>query len=107
SSDVCSSDLSDPSQGSNHTRGIAVDLTLINSQGEPLDMGTDFDEMSETSHHLYPGYDPQVQQNRFLLLGIMQKAGFQPLPTEWWHYELPNRHLYPLIPTHPLVTVAS
>lgn len=99
--------VSDPSQGSNHTRGIAVDLTLINSQGEPLDMGTDFDEMSETSHHLYPGYDPQVQQNRFLLLGIMQKAGFQPLATEWWHYELPNRHLYPLIPTHPLVTVAS
>jgi len=98
--------VSDPSQGSNHTRGIAVDLTLINSQGEPLDMGTGFDEMTEASHHLYPHHGPQVQKNRFLLLGIMQKAGFQPLATEWWHYELPNPHLYPLIPSHPVVTVA-
>ncbi|HLS16271.1 MAG TPA: D-alanyl-D-alanine dipeptidase [Paenalcaligenes sp.] len=99
--------VSDPSLGSNHTRGIAVDLTLVDHTGQSLDMGTGFDDMHDASHHLYPHHPPQVQQNRFLLLGVMQKAGFKPLATEWWHYELPDRHRYPLIPSHPLVTVAS
>lgn|SRR5690625_1603738 len=98
--------VSDPNQGSNHTRGIAVDLTLINQQGQALDMGTGFDDMRDASHHLYPYHSPQVQRNRFLLLGIMKKAGFQPIATEWWHYELPDNYRYPLIPSHPVVSVA-
>ena len=36
--------LSDPKKGSPHTKGIAIDLTLIDFNGNELDMGTKFDD---------------------------------------------------------------
>ncbi|KAA0942659.1 D-alanyl-D-alanine dipeptidase [Pseudomonas sp. ANT_H14] len=87
----------DPHLGSHHTRGVAVDLTLIDEHGEPLDMGTAFDAMEAKSHPFYADLPPQVQRNRLLLLGIMLSAGFQSIDTEWWHYELPGAEQYPLI----------
>ncbi len=43
--------VADAAQGSNHTRGVAVDVTLTDADGAPLDMGTDFDDMRDQSHH--------------------------------------------------------
>ena len=43
--------LTDPARGSPHTRGVAVDLTLIKNAKE-LDMGTDFDDFTEKAFHL-------------------------------------------------------
>ncbi|QLG92862.1 D-alanyl-D-alanine dipeptidase [Pseudomonas yamanorum] len=87
----------DPHLGSHHTRGVAVDLTLVDAHGEALDMGTAFDAMEPKSHPFYPDLPPQVQRNRLLLMGIMLSAGFKAITTEWWHFELPDAEHFPLI----------
>jgi len=89
--------VADPRHGSNHSRGVAVDVTLLDIDGEALDMGTGFDDMREQSHHDRPDLPVAVQRNRHLLLDIMLQAGFVSLPTEWWHYELPGAASYPLL----------
>ena len=95
--------VADPAQGSNHTRGVAVDLTLLDLQGQPLDMGTGFDAMCDQSHHDREDLPADVQGNRQMLLGIMLQSGFRSIPTEWWHYELPDAADYALIPSDPKV----
>jgi len=87
-----------PSKGSLHSRGAAIDLTLIDkATGKELDMGTPVDDFTEASHHHRIGLPNHVQRNRFLLLGIMREAGFDPIPTEWWHYQLNGIESYPLL----------
>ncbi|WP_312830307.1 D-alanyl-D-alanine dipeptidase [Pantoea anthophila] len=83
--------------GSNHSRGTAVDVTLIDERGEIMDMGTGFDEMSEHSHPYHPAVAVQAQRNRLLLNAIMLGGGFTGIATEWWHFELPDAGRYPLI----------
>jgi len=85
-----------PASGSNHTRGVAVDLTLISQDGTELDMGTPFDDFTEDSHH-GATLSPQVNANRYLLLGIMMSAGWDFYQNEWWHYQLFNAKTYPLL----------
>lgn len=94
--------ISDPSKGSHHSRGVAVDVTLLDSQGVPLDMGTGFDDMRELSHHFNSGVSTEAQRHRLLLLGIMMGAGFARIASEWWHFELPAAERYPLIDYHHL-----
>lgn len=89
--------FADAAQGSNHSRGVAVDLTLVDEHGQELDMGTSFDTMMELSHHFHPGLRMEAQRNRLWLLAIMTQAGFRKFDSEWWHYELPDAHKYPLI----------
>jgi D-alanyl-D-alanine dipeptidase len=88
--------LADPRRGSPHSRGVAVDLTLIDRQGAALEMGTPFDEFSPRAHHDHPGLSAQVQRNRFMLLGLMSAAGWDFYMKEWWHYQLFNARGYPL-----------
>lgn len=85
------------SQGSNHTRGTAIDVTLVDTDGQILDMGTGFDEMNELSHPYHPSLSYAAQRNRLLLNAIMFGGGFSGITTEWWHFELPNAADYPLI----------
>ncbi len=80
-----------------HCRGVAVDLTLIDSAGNELDMGTDFDEFSELAFHACDKISPTAQKNRFLLLGIMSAAGWDFYSKEWWHYQLFNPRQYEII----------
>ena len=89
--------LADPRRGSAHSRGVAVDLTLIDRQGQALDMGTPFDAFTPLSHHGNTGISPDAQRNRHLLLGIMSAAGWDFYQNEWWHYQLfQARARYPL-----------
>lgn len=87
--------VADPRIGSMHTRAVAVDLTLCAANGVPLDMGTEFDEMTPQSGHARCDIAPQAQRNRCLLLGIMTGAGWDHHPHEWWHYNLPEPTRYP------------
>jgi D-alanyl-D-alanine dipeptidase len=89
--------IADVKRGSNHSRGAAVDLTLLDANGEALDMGTDFDAMTVESEHFHPGLPEHVQRNRLMLLGVMHAAGFTHIKSEWWHYELPGALALPLI----------
>jgi len=89
--------IADVRIGSNHSRGTAIDLTLLDANGAPLDMGTGFDDMTAASAHFAAGLPQAVLRNRLLLLGVMQAAGFAHIPSEWWHYELPGSRALPLI----------
>lgn len=89
--------IADPAKGSNHTRGVALDLTLIGQDGQVLDMGTPVDTMTHASHHFHVGHAADIQLNRMMLLTIMLEAGFVHHPHEWWHYQLPQAHQFPLI----------
>jgi len=89
--------LADPRRGSPHSRGVAVDLTLIGPDGNDLDMGTGFDAFTPLSHHGSLAVPPDAQRNRLLLLGIMTAAGFDFYRNEWWHYQLFDSRRYPLL----------
>jgi len=89
--------LADPAKGSPHSRGVAVDLTLLDGAGKPLDMGTKFDEFSPRSHHGRTDIPAHAQKNRMMLMGIMTAAGWDFYRNEWWHYQLFNSRSYPLL----------
>ena len=80
--------VADPAKGSNHTRGVAIDLTLLDGTGAELDMGTPVDTMTPVSHHFYAALPASILINRMYLLTIMLEAGFVHHPNEWWHYQL-------------------
>jgi D-alanyl-D-alanine dipeptidase len=83
--------VANPSKGSGHNRGIAVDLTIINLKtGEELNMGTGFDNFTDTAHHTFTNLPEEVLQNRNLLKSTMEKYGFKLFETEWWHYFFAN-----------------
>lgn len=80
--------VADPSKGSIHNRGGAVDITLVDSKGSELDMGTAFDFFGEAAAHNYPNVSDEVKKNRALLKKIMLKSNFKSFDSEWWHYNL-------------------
>ncbi|MGC1308501.1 MAG: M15 family metallopeptidase [Phormidesmis sp.] len=74
-----------------HSTGAAVDLTLMTSAGNPVDMGSAIDEISARSHpdHFANSNESQAQQyhrDRSLLKQVMTAAGFCQHPNEWWHF---------------------
>jgi len=81
-----------------HSTGAAIDVTLANTTGTELDMGSPIDEMSPRSEPDYfaaiadpscPQYDPrgaECHQRRQLLRSAMLNAGFCTHPKEWWHF---------------------
>lgn len=91
--------IAEPSRGSPHSMGAAVDLTLVESPGGPeLDMGSGFDDMRPLSWHGDLSISSAAQRNRALLLGIMTSAGFDFYRNEWWHYQLfKPRGRYPVL----------
>lgn len=99
-------------RGGRHNYGVAVDQTIATLDGEPLDMGAEFDEFSEASSvkgtpdtndkssrtiDVYRGYITELAnrgiityeaaRNRILLIEVMYEAGLYPYRKEWWHYE--------------------
>jgi D-alanyl-D-alanine dipeptidase len=89
--------LADPRRGSPHSRGVAVDVTLLAADGGELDMGTGFDDFTPLSHHGSTAISAAAQRNRFLLLGLMSAAGWDFYGNEWWHYQLFDARRYPLL----------
>jgi D-alanyl-D-alanine dipeptidase len=89
--------VANPRKGSPHSRGVAIDLTLLDGAGKELDMGTGFDEMRAISHHARTDIPVEAQRNRFTLMGIMSAAGWDFYKNEWWHYQLFQSRDYPLI----------
>lgn len=73
---------------SSHCRGSVVDLTLADTQGNPLDMGGCFDYFGALSWHDSPLVTPQQAENRELLRAAMKRRGFDDYSKEWWHYRL-------------------
>ena len=90
--------VADPRQGSIHSYGCAVDLTLATASGKPLDMGTPYDFFGPKA---YPKAEAQMLRtgqltreqlaNRQLLRQAMQAGGFMPIAYEWWHFNALSR----------------
>ena len=81
--------------GGFHNYGLAVDMTLADSLGNPLDMGTDYDFFGVESHSFTEPYllekgkmCPTALANRFLLYSVAGRFGLLPHPNEWWHFQL-------------------
>lgn len=79
--------VADPTIGSRHNRGCAVDLTLVDGDGEELPMPTAFDDFTEKANHGYKNLPQEATYNRGLLRETMERYGFVALETEWWHYD--------------------
>lgn len=104
--------VADGSRGGRHNYGVAVDLTIADSDGRPLDMGTGFDffgdeasvkatpdtdDPSTRTIDVYRDYianlarrgaiSRQAADNRILLVEVMCQAGLVPYRREWWHFE--------------------
>ena len=85
--------VANPKRGSIHNYGCAVDLTICDAKGKPLDMGTAFDSFGNLAQprmentHVKNGLLKKFQiDNRKLLRSIMLKAGFGITSSEWWHF---------------------
>jgi D-alanyl-D-alanine dipeptidase len=89
--------LSDPRRGSPHSRGVAIDVTLIDGSGRDLDMGSPVDGAGPLARHGCTGITPAAQRNRVILLGLMAAAGWDHYLNEWWHYQLFEPRRYPLL----------
>jgi zinc D-Ala-D-Ala dipeptidase len=90
--------VANPKNGSNHNRGLAVDLTIINlTTLQELDMGTGFDNFTDTAHHTFANLPKAILNNRQLLKASMEQFGFTSFDTEWWHYSWPNNRHYEIL----------
>lgn len=90
--------VADPSQGSRHNRGCAVDLSLFNSKtGKVVAMPSGYDEMTERSHINYTGGTEEQRRLRDLLRNAMEAEGFAVYEPEWWHYDYKDWNEYPIL----------
>jgi D-alanyl-D-alanine dipeptidase len=87
--------VADPSQGSRHNRGCAVDLTLYDQKsGKTVEMVGVYDEMSERSYPDYPGGTSFQRWHRALLRQAMEAEGFTVYEFEWWHFDYKDWRKY-------------
>lgn len=90
--------VADPSKGSNHNRGLAIDLTIVNIKtGAELNMGTGFDNFTDTAHHTFTRLPQDVLNNRKMLKELMEQQGFKSFESEWWHYTWPDNRKYEVL----------
>ena len=87
-----------PTAPSPHLTGGSVDVTLCDSEGLFLDMGTEFDEISpQSASAAFEGIikpsprESDVIEHRRLLHSVKLQAGFTNLPSEWWHFDYGNQ----------------
>jgi serine beta-lactamase-like protein LACTB len=89
--------VADPSQGSRHNRGCAVDLTLYDRKtGKVIEMPGGYDEMSDRSYPDYPGGTSLQRWHRDLLRRAMAAEGFTVFEAEWWHFDYRDWKKYPV-----------
>ena len=91
--------VSNPARGGGlHNYGLAVDVTIVDALGRPLDMGTPVDHLGPEANidreealvaaGIITG---EARRNRLLLRRVMKAGGFTPLRSEWWHFNLRSR----------------
>jgi len=78
-----------------HVAGAAIDVTLIDAEGEQLWMGTEIDATPEDSDGAcFTGapVDDEARRNRDLMTNALTSEGFVNYPTEWWHFSYGDRY---------------
>jgi D-alanyl-D-alanine dipeptidase len=89
-----------------HTRGTAIDVTLVDARGRELPMPTGYDDFSEKAHRGAQGIPPAAQRNALLLERTMTRHGFVPYPFEWWHFDFAGWERHPPLDV-PLTSLPS
>jgi len=90
--------VADPSQGSRHNRGCAVDLTIYDLKtGQPIAMPSSYDEFSDSAHADYRGGTGEERAHRELLRTTMEAEGFTVYQNEWWHFDYKDWRQYPIM----------
>jgi zinc D-Ala-D-Ala dipeptidase len=89
--------VADPSQGSRHNRGCAVDLSIYElATGTIVRMPSEYDEMTERAHINYACGTPEAKHLRETLRSAMESEGFAVYEPEWWHYDYKDWKEYPI-----------
>ncbi len=83
--------------GSRHNRGAAVDVSLVDSSGNELEMPTGYDDFTPKAKPDYQGGTAGARANRDLLMKVMKEKGFKVYPTEWWHYDAPGWEKFKMV----------
>ena len=87
--------VADPSKGSRHNRGAAVDLSLYDlKSGKPVEMVSTYDETTERAHPNYPGGTSLQRWHRDFLRSAMEAEGFTVYEAEWWHFDYKDWQRY-------------
>jgi D-alanyl-D-alanine dipeptidase len=87
--------VADPSKGSRHNRGCAVDLTLYDLKtGRPVEMVSTYDETTARAYPDYPGGTSLQRWHRKLLRDAMEAQGFTVYEAEWWHFDYKDWQKY-------------
>jgi CubicO group peptidase (beta-lactamase class C family)/D-alanyl-D-alanine dipeptidase len=90
--------VADPSKGSRHNRGCAVDLGLYDlKSGKVIEMVSGYDEFSDRAFPDYPGTTSRRRWHRDLLRHAMEGEGFTVYEEEWWHYDFKDWRKYPIL----------
>lgn len=90
--------VADPSKGSRHNRGCAVDLSMFELKtGALVKMPSEYDEMTERSHINYECATPEAKRLRETLRAAMTAEGFVVYEPEWWHYDYRDWKEYPIL----------
>lgn len=89
--------VADPRTGSRHNRGAAVDLTIIDSLGNELDMPTPYDDFTERAWQTFDDLPDTVKSNRAMLKDVMMRHGFQPIKSEWWHFDFHGWEMFDIM----------
>ena len=90
--------VADPSKGSRHNRGCAVDLTLYDLRtGRQVSMPSGYDDFSERAHINYGGGTEEQRRLRDILRAAMESEGFTVYEPEWWHYDYKDWREYPIL----------
>lgn len=81
--------VANPSRGSNHSRGAAIDVSLERLDGAAVELPTDFDDLTaKAAAKATDGVSAEAQKNRAILERAMREAGFTTIRKEWWHFDL-------------------
>ena len=83
-------------EGSNHSRGAAVDCTMVDAKGNDVEMPSLFDDFSERAHRNFMGATQKAIYHRQLLENSMHAGGFTGFSSEWWHFDFNGWEKFPL-----------
>lgn len=90
--------VADPSKGSRHNRGGAVDISLYDLKtGKIIEMISGYDEFSIRANPAYSGGTTIERWQRQLLETLMRGEGFTVHPEEWWHFDYQGWEHYPIL----------
>ena len=79
-----------------NSRGVAVDVTLVDEKGREVIMPTGFDDFTARANRDYSDLDQETAANARFLEEIMVKHGFSSIYYEWWHFIDSDKDKYPV-----------